>query len=233
MNALNNIPLHDRRPISIRPIAARGLLTMSGDRRATHATAFANHVYITRQRGHDARGFLDYRHRGDLVACGLELPTNHPTWAKEPGRIWREIDAACEGIAPDQVRAWHIVLTVPDDLTESDWVQLVRRFARETLVRRGPAVEWALHARRDTSGGWLIRPHAHLLMTTRGWKHNARWGKSIPAWHGAAVRSAIHADWLAILPPRMRRAAAAPYRHGEYMPAHPDFSKIVHLLAGT
>ena len=79
---------------------------------------------------------------------GLELPANHPCWAEEPGRIWREIDAACEDGAVDAVRAWHIVLTLPDDRPEPEWVPLVRGFVRETLVRRGPAVAWAVHAQR-------------------------------------------------------------------------------------
>jgi hypothetical protein len=233
MNAMTNLPLHDRRPVSIRPISARGLIAMSGDRRATHAGAYANYLYITRQRGHDARGFLDYRHRDDLTAWGLELSANHPCWAEEPGRIWREIDAACEDGAVDAVRAWHIVLTLQDDLPEPEWVPLVRGFVRETLVRRGPAVAWAIHAQRGVAGGWMIRPHAHLLMTTRGWKHNARFGQNISAWRGAAVRSAIHADWIALLPPVMRQAATTPYRYGGYTPAHPDCSKIAHHFAGA
>lgn len=233
MNTASNIALHDRRPVSIRPISAYGLATMSGDRRATHVGAYANYVYITRQRGQDIRGVIDYRHRGDLVACGLELPPSHPAWAGEPGRIWREVDAVCENIPADAVRAWHIVVTLPDDLPEPEWQPLIRGFVHDTLVRRGPAVAWALHALRDASGGWLIRPHAHLLMTTRGWKHNASFGQSIPAWHGAAVRSAIHAHWLALLPHEMRQAASTPYCSGDYTPARPDCSKIAHLFNGA
>lgn len=230
MNSVTNIALHDRRPVSIRPISAHGLATMPGDRRATHVGAYANYVYITRQRGQDSRGVIDYRHRGDLIACGLELPPSHPAWAEEPGRIWREVDAVCENIATDAVRAWHVVLTLPDDLPEPEWQSLVRDFVHDTLVRRGPAVAWALHAQRYESGGWVIRPHAHLLMTTRGWKHNASFGRSIPAWHGAAVRSAIHAHWLALFPQCMRQAATVPYQYGGYTPAHPDCSRIAHLF---
>lgn len=230
MNAMTNLPLHDRRPVSIRPISGRGLIAMSGDRRATHAGAYANYVYINRECGDDTCGVVDYRHRGDLVACGLELPPSHPAWASEPGRIWREVDAVCESTAPDAVRAWHIVLTLPDDLSEPEWVPKVRAFARDTLVRRGPAVAWAIHAQRDATGGWLIRPHVHLLMTTPGWKHNPRFGQSIASWHGAAIRSAIHADWLALLPTGMRQAATTPYRYGGYTPAHPDCSRIAHLF---
>ena len=229
---MTNNSLHDRRAVSIRPISTRGLISMSGDRRATLAGACANYLYITRQRGQDARGVVDYRNRDDLVASGLELPSHHPVWAEEPGRIWRELDASTQGAAPDAVRAWHIVVTLPDALQGPEWAPMVRSFARNTLVARGPAVEWAIHAKHNAASGWLIRPHAHLLMTTRGWKHNASFGQSIPAWHGAAVRSAIHADWLAVLPPVMRQAATVPYRYGGYSPAHPDCSKITHLFAG-
>ncbi|MGN8000849.1 MobA/MobL family protein [Sphingomonas sp. 22176] len=206
---------------------------MSGDRRATLRGAYANFLYITRQAGSDAYGTIDYTHRADLVAHGLELPPSHPKWAREPGRIWREVDMAAEDLRSDAVKAWHIALTLPAGLSQQEAVARVREFSRETLVRRGPAVAWAIHAEADTMGGWKIRPHVHLLMTTRGWKHNANFGRPIAAWHGAAIRAAIHVDWLARLPISMQRAASAPYRSSTYVPAYPDCSAIAHLLIGA
>lgn len=108
--------LHARRTVSIRSVSATGLASSSDDRRATHATAFGNYLYITRPAGRDTLGPLDYRSRDDLVAHGLELPAHHPCWAEEDERVWREIDTATAGLAPDAVRAWHVVVTLTADV---------------------------------------------------------------------------------------------------------------------
>lgn len=225
MNAITQITLHDRQPVNIRPVSARGLLTMSGDRRFTHASATANYLYITRQAGSDARGPLDYRHRDDLVATGLELPRNHSAAVREPGRIWRELDEAMTTEAPDAVRCWHVVVTLPDSEEQDSWIDRVRRYA-QAIMRRGPAVEWAIHAKPDGRGGWEIPPHCHLLLTTRGFKRTTMHGKTIPNWCGPAMRAALHGEWLAGLPAAMRNAATAPFRYGAYVPAHPDCSAL-------
>lgn len=236
MNAMTNMtnqPLHLRRPVSIRPISAAGWHAMDGDRRSTHASAEANYLYITRGRGTDARGTLDYRHRGDLVAHGLELPASHPLWAREPGRIWRKVDAATARLAADAVRGWHMVVTLPDDRDATDWIAMVRDYARATIARHGPAVAWAIHAGSTSADGGAVPPHAHLIMTTRSWRHDARHGRTVPGWCGPAMRARLHADWLARLPERMRAAAASPYRAGSYTPAHPDCTALAGMFAGA
>lgn len=103
---------------------------MSGDRRATHATATVNYIYITRSVGADDRGALDYRHRNDLVAQGLKLPLNHPRWAEEPGRIWRELDAAMTELSDDAIRAWPSLSRCPRasrQISRSLWYGATRR----------------------------------------------------------------------------------------------------------
>ncbi len=224
MNAITT--LHARRAVSIRPISAAGFRLFKTDRRATHAKVTANYLYITRQAGHDALGSLDFRHRDDLIAHGLELPANHPRWVEEEGRIWRETDTATAGIAPDAVRAWHIVVSLPKTVDDDDWITMVRDYARITIAAHGPAVAWAIHAKPDGNGGWCIPPHAHLVMTTRIWRHDARHGHTVPSWCGPAMQARLHADWLANLPNAMRAAAVTPYRAGTYTHAHPDCAAL-------
>lgn len=225
--------LHARRAVSIRPVSATGLATFSGDRRATHATAYGNYLYITRQAGRDALGPLDYRHRDDLVAEGLELPVDHPRWAEGDGRIWCEIDAATANLASDAVRAWHVVVTLPADFGADEWIRLVRSYAQDTIARHGPVVAWAIHAKPDGDGGWHVPPHAHLLITTRVWRHDRRHGATVPSWCGPAMQARLHGDWLARLPADMRAAAATPYRSGTYTPAHPDCGALTDLFTGA
>ncbi|MEG3082026.1 MobA/MobL family protein [Sphingomonas sp. PB2P12] len=230
MNAVTT--LHARRAVSIRPISARGFGLFETDRRATHATVTANYLYITRQAGPDALGFLDFRHRDDLIAFGLELPASHPRWAEEEGRIWREADVATTHLAPDAVLAWHLVITLPETCHAGDWVTMVRDYARITIAAHGPTVTWAIHAKPGGAEGWAVPPHAHLLMTTRVWRHDARHGKTVPTWCGPAMQARLHADWLTRLPDAMRAAATTPYRAGIYAPAHPDCAALVGLFGG-
>ncbi|MEG3170200.1 MobA/MobL family protein [Sphingomonas sp. LB3N6] len=231
MNAITT--LHARRAVSIRPISARGFGLFDTDRRATHATVTANYLYVTRQAGRDTRGPLDFRHRDDLVAFGLELPANHPRWAEEEGCIWRETDAATTNLAPDAVRAWHVVVTLPESGNADGWVTMVRDYARITIAAHGPAVTWAIHAKPGGAERRAVPPHAHLLMTTRVWRQDARHGETVPTWCGPAMQARLHADWLARLPDAMRAAATTPYRAGTYTPAHPDCAALLGLFSGT
>lgn len=230
MNAITT--LHARRAVSIRPISAKGFSLFDTDRRATHATVIANYLYITRQTGHDALGSLDYRHRDDLIAHGLELPANHPRWAEEGGRIWQEADTATAGLAPDAVRAWHVVVTLPETSDADVWITMARDYARITIAAHGPAVVWAIHAKSDGAGGWTVPPHAHLLMTTRVWRRDARHGAAVPSWCGPAMQAQLHSDWLTRLPDAMRVAATTPYRAGTYTPAHPNCAALIDLFGG-
>lgn len=229
MNAMTNQPLHARRVVSIRPISMVGWRAMDGDRRGTHASALANFHYITRTRGEDARGIVDFRHRDDLVAHGLELPLQHPQWAREMGRIWRELDAATAALPADAVRAWHIVVTLPPESSPDDWIGMVRNYA-DGIAANGPAVAWAIHAKADGMGGWSVPPHAHLLLTTRVWRHDARHGRSVASWCGSSMRSQLHARWLANLPTAMHPAARSAYRVGSTRAAHLDCSALVALF---
>jgi hypothetical protein len=231
MNAITT--LHARRAVSIRPISATGFSLFDTDRRATHATVTANYLYVTRQAGHDALGPLDFRSRDDLIAHGLELPANHPRWAEEEGRIWREADAATANLATDAVRARHVVVTLPETGNADDWIAMVRDYTRVTIAAHGPAVAWAIHAKPDGDGGWCVPPHAHLVMTTRVWRHDARHGYTVPSWCGPAMQARLHADWLARLPDAMRAAATTPYRAGTYTPAHPDCGALAKLFGNT
>lgn len=231
MNAITT--LHARRAVSIRPISAKGFRLFDTDRRATHATVTANYLYVTRQAGCDALGPLDFRHRDDLIAHGLELSANHPRWAEEDGRIWREADAATAGLAPDAVRAWHVVVSLPKTCDTDDWIAMVRNYARTTIAAHGPAIAWAIHAKPDGDGGCCVPPHAHLVMTTRVWRHDARHCHTVPSWCGPAMQARLHADWLALLPDAMRAAAITPYRAGTYTPAHPDCAALAELFGNT
>ncbi|USI74477.1 MobA/MobL family protein [Sphingomonas morindae] len=228
INMIDTLPLHFRRPVSIRPISVRGWRAMSGDRRGTHRSATANYLYITRSAGTDAWGPVDYRHRTDLVAHGLALPSNHPAWAEEEGRVWRELDEATQQLGDDQIRAWHVVVTLPAESSTAEWTTMVRGYAA-AVARHGQAVAWAIHASPEGEAA-APPPHAHLLLTTRQWRHTASHGRTVANWCGPAMTEQLHSQWLSRLPADMQAAATSPYRVGSFAPAHPDCSALAALF---
>ena len=123
----------------------------------------------------------------------------------------------------------HGVVSLPAERDSDDWITMVRDYA-DGIAAWGPAVAWAIHARADEAGGWSVPPHAHLLMTTRVWRHDVRHGETVGSWSGPAMRERLHSQWLEKLPSSMRVAAASPYRVGTMTPAHPDCSRLMALF---
>jgi hypothetical protein len=193
--------IHDRRPFVIRPVSRTGWKQGLGtDRRATHKTATANYLYIKRLDGCDLIGSLPkFSQRNDLVDADLAVPYSAPDWAVEPGLIWREIDTALKDKAEDAVSARHIVMTLPKGGAAQEWRRLIERFSEEHFTRKGMICDWAIHAKAQQGSGWLTRPHAHLLITARGWKHDRRHGLQHPVWcRGDSARRHLEEAWLTL-----------------------------------
>jgi len=191
--------IHERRPFVIRPVSKEGWENGDGsDRRATHKTAYANYLYIKRRDGCDLLGPLPrFSERDDLIDEGLAVPYSAPRWTTEPGRIWREVDAKLKGERNDSISARHIVLTLPRHLSREDWRRLVEGYLERHFTNRGMIVDWAIHARPGMGTGWLTPPHAHLLATARGWRHDRRQGLLHPVWfRGDAARRRAEQAWL-------------------------------------
>lgn len=192
--------IHDRRPFVIRPVSRTGWEQGHGtDRRATHKTATANYLYIKRIDGCDQIGPLPcFSQRNDLVDEGTMVPYSAPDWAVQPGIIWREVDAALKNEPEDSVSARHVVLTLPKDRSAKEWRSLLEDYGEAQFTSKGMICDWAIHAKPADNGGWQIRPHAHLLVTARGWKHDRRQGLLHPVWlRGGSARRRLEDAWLA------------------------------------
>jgi hypothetical protein len=73
-----------------------------------------------------------------------------------------------------------MVVTLPAEAAPDEWIAMVRRHAQDSIAAHGPVVAWAIHA--NGSCDETTPPHAHLLMTTRVWRHGARHGQTVPNW---------------------------------------------------
>lgn len=195
----------DHPDFKVRPISEAWRL----DRRMpAYKTAVANVAYIWRDSDADDRfGAMPTKfaeRRCELRGAGLILPASAPVWATRGYAIWEEADAATVATDdPTAVAAWHVLMEIPALTAPCRWTQLVTGFVDNELSRRGAAVAWAIHALQGDEG-WIVRPHAHLIVTARHWRHDCRQGYRHPAWIGSwAAQKRLEFAW--------RRRSLSPY----------------------
>ena len=171
----------------VRPISEDWRLV---HRMPAYRTAVANVAYIARDSGVSDRfgpmpGSFAQR-RCELRGAGLMLPASAPVWAGEGYRIWEEADAATAATGdPTAVAAWHVMIEIPATIRPALWRWLVTGFVQRELADRGAAVAWAIHALQGAGGAWIVKQHAHLIVTARYWRHDCRHGQRHPAWIGS------------------------------------------------
>lgn len=168
----------------IRPISEEWRF---GGRLPAYKSAVANAAYIWRDSAvQDRFGPMPTRfaeRRYELRGSGLALPASAPVWAgAEPYRVWAEADTAAVATGdPTAVSAWHVMMEIPQPIPATAWVQLVEGFLDTHLVNRGAVVAWAIHA-VEGEDGWIVSPHAHMIVTARYWRHDRRHGWRHPNW---------------------------------------------------
>lgn len=181
-----NRQIGDHPDFKVRPISDAWRL----DRRTpAYKTAVANVAYIWRDSDAvDRFGPMPAKfaeRRCELRGSGLLLPASAPVWATKNYTIWEETDAATVATGdPTAVAAWHVMAEIPASVPSPLWTQLVTCFVEGELAGRGAVVAWAIHALQGHEG-WIVQPHAHLVVTARHWRHECRQGQRHPAWIGS------------------------------------------------
>lgn len=185
-------------PVRVRPISEAWSIV---DRVPAYKSAVANVAYIWRDDtpadrfGGMPRRFAERRY--ELHSGGLLLPASAPLWAADEYRIWEEADdvTAATGKAT-AVAAWHVVMDLPEVVAASRRKALVETFVGRELVAKGAAVAWAIHAVQGDDG-WIVPPHAHLVVTARRWRHDYRHGERHPGWIGCwQVQQRFKMAWI-------------------------------------
>lgn len=93
----------------------------------------------------------------------IMAPKDAPEWARDRNRLWNEAERAEK--RKDAQLAREIEVSLPHELTHEQRVWLVKDFAREAFVRKGYAVDIAIHAPDKKSDE--RNHHAHLMVTRR------------------------------------------------------------------
>lgn len=98
-----------------------------------------------------------------IVFEGVFAPKDAPEWAKDREQLWNAVETFEK--RKNSRLAREIEIALPHELTDQQREWLVKDFVREQFVRKGFAVDVAIHAPDKDSDARNY--HAHLLVTTR------------------------------------------------------------------
>ena len=136
---------------------------------------------------HDCRDGtrFDFRWRAlhrEILATGF-LYGQRPAWAGGDPQMFADALERAETRVNSCI-ARDIEISLPHELTFSQIIKLVKRFARILTTRHKCAVAFAIHA--SAAEGDVRNVHAHLLISTRSLDDDGQLGEKIRAFHGPA-----------------------------------------------
>ena len=105
-----------------------------------------------------------YQARAERIEfTAIMAPKDAPDWAQDRNQLWNHAERAEK--RKDAQLAREIEISLPHELTPQQREWLVKDFAREAFVRKGYAVDIAIHAPDKTSDD--RNHHAHIMVTMR------------------------------------------------------------------
>jgi len=105
-----------------------------------------------------------YQARSERIEfTAIMAPKDAPDWAQDRNQLWNHAEQAEK--RKDAQLAREIEIALPHELTPQQREWLVKDFAREAFVRKGYAVDIAIHAPDKTSDD--RNHHAHIMVTMR------------------------------------------------------------------
>ena len=105
-----------------------------------------------------------YQARSERIEfTAIMAPKDAPDWAQERNQLWNHVERGEK--RKDAQLAREIEIALPHELTPQQREWLVKDFAREAFVRKGYAVDIAIHAPDKTSDE--RNHHAHIMVTMR------------------------------------------------------------------
>ena len=117
-----------------------------------------------RLRDEQANEQKHYTSRAERIQfTDIMAPKDAPEWAHDRNQLWNHAERAEK--RKDGQLAREIEVSLPHELTEQQREWLVKDFAREAFVRKGYAVDIAIHAPDKEADE--RNHHAHLMVTMR------------------------------------------------------------------
>lgn len=112
----------------------------------------------------------DFTKKGGVIFNEILLPDNAPVKYFDRQTLWNDVQKVES--RSDAQFAREVEVAIPVEITDrKKQKELVRKFIQENFTSRGMIADWALHDKGDGN------PHAHILLTVRGFTEEQEWDK--------------------------------------------------------
>ena len=109
----------------------------------------------------------DFTRKGGVVMTEIMLPPNAPPEYADRNVLWNEVQKIEK--RSDAQLAREVEVTFPVEMSREEQVECLRSYVQNNFVSQGMCADWAIH---DKGNG---NPHAHILLTVRGFDENGKW----------------------------------------------------------
>lgn len=113
----------------------------------------------------------NYKYKKGVVLSEIILPRHAPKEYQDRETLWNAVEAA-EKHKRAQL-AYSFDITLQNELSMDENIELARRFVREEFVSRGMIADLAVHLPEKRG---IPNPHIHVLTTMRPLNPNGTWG---------------------------------------------------------
>lgn len=111
----------------------------------------------------------DFTKKGGVVCTEIMLPENAPEKYKDRSLLWNDVQR--EEKRSDAQLAREVEVALPAELSREQQLAVLHSFIRKNFVDEGMIADMALHDKGDGN------PHAHIMLTVRGFTPKREWAQ--------------------------------------------------------
>ena len=109
----------------------------------------------------------DYTSKEGVIMSEILLPENAPEAYQDRQILWNEVQKMEKRC--DAQLAREVEVAFPVEMSREQQIECIHDYIRENFVSKGMIADWALHDKGDGN------PHAHIMLTVRGFDENRQW----------------------------------------------------------
>lgn len=116
----------------------------------------------------------DYTRKSGVIYSEIFLPANAPREYQNREILWNEVQKVEK--KSDAQLAREIEVALPVELSREEQITLLQKYIAENFTSAGMCADMAIHE-KHVDGKTVLHqnPHAHILLTTRGFKEDGSW----------------------------------------------------------
>jgi hypothetical protein len=164
------------------------IIQRSKGRSASASAAYRGGLEITDERTGEMH---DYSRKQGVLDHAIITPSRAPDWAKSSATLWNAAEVAEKRCDAQLCREF--MLPLPHELTLAQNRELLHGFVKDSLVRRGMAVQADIHAPHRRGDQRNI--HGHLMMTMRQITRNGFKEKKVREWNKTTQLTQWRKEW--------------------------------------